>query len=67
VRFEPSGESATQVTVNLKYNPPAGKTGAKIAQLLGADPDQQIVDDLQRFKKIMELERARPVVRSDPH
>jgi uncharacterized membrane protein len=67
VRFEPSGESATQVTVNLKYNPPAGKTGAKIAQLLGADPDQQIVDDLQRFKKIMELERARPIVRSEPH
>jgi uncharacterized membrane protein len=67
VRFEPSGEAATQITVNLKYNPPAGKAGAKIAQLLGADPDQQIVDDLQRFKKIMELERARPVVRSEPH
>jgi uncharacterized membrane protein len=67
VRFETSGEAATQVTVNLKYNPPAGKAGAKIAQLLGANPDQQIVDDLQRFKKIMELERARPIVRSEPH
>jgi uncharacterized membrane protein len=67
VRFEPSGNAATQITVNLKYNPPAGKTGAKISQLLGANPDQQIVDDLQRFKKIMELERARPVVRSGPH
>ena len=67
VRFEPSGDSATQITVNLKYNPPAGKTGAKIARLMGANPDQQIVDDLQRFKKIMELERARPIVRSEPH
>jgi uncharacterized membrane protein len=67
VRFEPSGESATQITVNLKYNPPAGKAGAKISQLLGANPDEQIVDDLQRFKKIMELERARPTVRSEPH
>ena len=37
VHFEPSGNgSSTQVTVNLKYNPPAGKAGAKIAQLLGA-------------------------------
>jgi uncharacterized membrane protein len=67
VRFEPSGEAATQLTVNLKYNPPAGKAGAKIAQLFGANPDQQIVEDLQRFKKIMELERARPIVRSEPH
>jgi uncharacterized membrane protein len=68
VRFEPSGNgSSTQVTVNLKYNPPAGKAGAKLAKLLGADPDQQIVDDLQRFKKIMEVEQARPSVRSDAH
>jgi uncharacterized membrane protein len=67
VRFEPSGNAATQITVNLKYNPPAGKAGAKIAQLLGANPDQQIVEDLQRFKKIMELQRARPMVRSEPH
>ena len=65
VRFEPSGNgSSTQVTVNLKYNPPAGKMGAKLAQFLGVDPDQQIVDDLQRFKKIMELEKARPSVRT---
>jgi len=66
VRFEPSGNgSSTQVTVNLKYNPPAGKLGAKIAEFLGVDPDQQIVDDLQRFKWIMETERARPSVRSE--
>jgi uncharacterized membrane protein len=65
VRFEPSGNgSSTQVTVNLKYNPPAGKMGAKLAQLLGVDPDQQIVDDLQRFKKIMETEKSRPSVRT---
>jgi uncharacterized membrane protein len=68
VRFEPSGDgSSTQVTVNLKYNPPAGKVGAKLSQWFGADPDQQIVDDLQRFKKIMELERARPAVSSKQH
>ena len=67
VRFEPSGAAATQITVNLKYNPPAGKTGAKLSQLLGTDPDQQIVEDLQRFKRIMELERARPSVKSEQH
>ena len=68
VHFEPSGNgSSTQVTVNLKYNPPAGKAGAKIAKLLGADPDQQIVDDLQRFKKIMETEKARPSVCAGQH
>jgi uncharacterized membrane protein len=68
VRFEPSGNgSSTQVIVNLKYNPPAGKAGAKIAKLLGVNPDQQIVDDLQRFKKIMEVEQSRPAIRSDAH
>ena len=68
VRFAPSGNgAATEVTVNLKYNPPAGKAGARLAQLLGADPDQQIVDDLQRFKKIMELERARPSIQAEKH
>ena len=68
VRFESCGDgSSTQVTVNLKYNPPAGKAGARLSQLLGVDPDQQIVDDLQRFKRIMELERARPSVRSEQH
>jgi uncharacterized membrane protein len=67
VRFEPSGAAATQITVNLKYNPPAGKAGAKISQLFGANPDEQITEDLQRFKKIMELERARPSVRAQQH
>jgi uncharacterized membrane protein len=68
VRFEPSGNgSSTQVTVNLKYNPPAGKAGAKISKMLGANPDQQIVDDLQRFKKIMEIEQGRPAIRTDAH
>ena len=38
----------------LKYDPPAGKVGAKIAKLFGQAPEQQIHEDLKRFKAIME-------------
>jgi uncharacterized membrane protein len=49
----PSGRG-TEVRVVLKYNPLAGKLGAAIAKLLGEDPQQQIRDDLRRFKQLME-------------
>jgi len=34
--------------------PPAGKLGATVAKLFGEAPDQQISDDLRRFKQLME-------------
>jgi uncharacterized membrane protein len=48
----------TQVTVNLKYDPPAGKVGAWVASLLGQDPARMIAEDLQRFKQLIEAGAA---------
>jgi uncharacterized membrane protein len=55
VRFQPGPrDHGTFVRVTLNYNPPAGKVGATVAQLLGADPAQLIKEDLRRLKQIME-------------
>jgi uncharacterized membrane protein len=56
VRFQSLGNSnsGTVVTVNLKYDPPAGKVGAWVASLLGRDPESMINEDLHRFKTLME-------------
>jgi len=48
------GGRGTEVRVELKYDPPAGKVGIVIAKLLGQSPSQSIHDDLRRFKQIME-------------
>jgi len=44
----------TIVKVNLEYNPPAGWIGAAIAKIWGEEPNQQVIDDLRRFKNLME-------------
>ena len=55
VHFERApGGRGTVVRVELKYEPPAGKVGAWIVHMLGDDPDQQIQEDLRRFKEMME-------------
>jgi uncharacterized membrane protein len=55
VHFEaaPSGRG-TVVRVVLKYDPPAGKLGALVARLFGENPEQQIDEDLRRFKQLIE-------------
>jgi uncharacterized membrane protein len=55
VRFQkgPLGHG-TYVRVTVNYNPPAGKLGATIAQLLGAEPRQLIKEDLRRLKQMLE-------------
>jgi uncharacterized membrane protein len=47
-------DRGTEVRVELKYYPAAGKLGWLASKLLGQDPERQIVEDLQRFKQIME-------------
>src|SRR5438045_1728143 len=55
VHFEPAaGGRGTTVRVVLKYDPPAGKLGAFVARLFGENPEQQIDEDLRRFKQLME-------------
>jgi uncharacterized membrane protein len=54
VHFESAGDNATNVRVSLKYDPPGGKLGSLVARLFGENPQQQIEEDLARFKEIME-------------
>jgi uncharacterized membrane protein len=55
VRFAtaPAGHG-TEVRVALTYSPPAGALGAAVAKLFGEEPNQQISDDLRRFKQLVE-------------
>jgi len=56
VRFErAAGGRGTIVRVNLEYNPIAGVLGAAVAKLFGEEPEQQLDDDLRRFKQVMEV------------
>jgi uncharacterized membrane protein len=51
--------------VKLIYDLPGGKVGAAgmvLARLLGEHPEQQVRDDLRRFKQVMETGE---VVRSE--
>ncbi len=55
VRFAPApGARGTEVRVQLEYAPPAGRVGRAIAWLFGEEPEQQIREDLRRFKQLME-------------
>lgn len=55
VRFQqgPQGRG-TEVKVVLEYSIPGGALAATIAKLFGEEPEQQIGDDLRRFKMLME-------------
>lgn len=55
VRFRPApGARGTEVRVTIEYSPPAGRLGRGIAWLFGEEPEQQIREDLRRFKQLME-------------
>jgi uncharacterized membrane protein len=49
-----TGDHGTEVRVKLQYDPPAGKVGASVAWLLGEDAQQEIDQDLRRFKQLVE-------------
>ena len=55
VRFSRApGARGTEVRVQLQYVPPAGTLGRTIARLFGEEPEQQVHEDLHRFKQLME-------------
>jgi len=68
VRFEPaSGGQGTLVRVTLRYDPPGGALGAAVARLFGENPEQQIEEDLGRFKQVMETgETAAATTKGQP-
>jgi uncharacterized membrane protein len=63
VRFVPApGGRGTEVHVMLKASMPGGKLGLAVTRFFGAEPHQQLDDNLRRFKQVMETGE---VVRSD--
>jgi uncharacterized membrane protein len=55
VHFTPAGGGReTEVKISLKYDPPGGIVGSAVARLFGENPEQQISEDLHRFKHVME-------------
>jgi uncharacterized membrane protein len=55
VRFSKApGNRGTEVKVVMEYSPPGGALAAAFAKLFGEEPEQQIGDDLRRFKMLME-------------
>lgn len=54
VRFLYFAEGQTEVRVSIVYEPPGGQAGVLVAKLFGEEPGQQVEEDLQRFKQLME-------------
>jgi uncharacterized membrane protein len=54
VAFTSANGSGTEVKVTMEYKPPGGVLGAAAAALFGENPQQQLDEDLQRFKQLME-------------
>ncbi|WP_181312939.1 SRPBCC family protein [Nocardioides campestrisoli] len=55
VHFAPApGDRGTEVRVVLHYDVPGGRVGRAVARLFGEEPEQQVRDDLRRFKQVME-------------
>ncbi len=56
IRFTPlAHDLGTEVKVEIEYNPPAGAIGEALFTLFGESPQQQLGEDLNRFKMLMEV------------
>lgn len=56
VEFIPANDDAetTVVHVSSEYSVPGGMLGQAVLKLFGEEPGQQMADDLQHFKELME-------------
>jgi uncharacterized membrane protein len=63
VRFRPAaGSRGTEVELQVGYTPKGGALGEKLAKFFSTVPRTQLMNDLRRFKQIMELGE---IVKSD--
>ena len=46
--------NGTSLQLQMTYHPPAGALGQAVAEILGSDPHDKIVADLQNFKEAVE-------------
>jgi uncharacterized membrane protein len=55
LQFRPApGEWGTELTLTLRFNPPGGAIGKKVAALLDLFPKEQLSKALHRFKSLAE-------------
>jgi uncharacterized membrane protein len=72
VRFTPApAQKGTTVTSEIDYTQPAGILGANLGKLFGHLPEQEVREDLRRFKQLMEAGeiptlQAQPVGKGQP-
>ena len=60
VEFVGTRDDATDLTVSLTYEAPAGKFGEWAAWALGEEPSIQVAEDLRRFKELIERGKQTP-------
>jgi uncharacterized membrane protein len=62
VRFRPAPyrQGSTEIRVTLEYVAPGQKLGVAVAKWLGQHPEQQLQDDLERFKMYIENNEFKP-------
>ena len=55
VEFRPvPSHGGTEIRVTIEYHAPSGKIGKAFTRLFGEHPEQQVREDLRRFKQLME-------------
>lgn len=59
IRFDEGPENSTRISIQLRYQPPAGTLGNYAASLFGANPKQEIDDDMTRLKSLLEYGKTR--------
>lgn len=57
VRFDPE-RGGTRIDIQLSYNPPGGAIGHAFASLFGANPKQELDDDMLQLKSLIEVGKA---------
>jgi len=66
VRFKPvPGERGTEVHVTIAYQPPGGIIGEAFARFIKGTTEQQIKEDIRRFKSMLEADEF-PTIEGQP-
>jgi uncharacterized membrane protein len=58
VSFNPLNDGETEISVILRYDPPAGLAGEVVAELFG-NPEGRLLEDLRNFKEFIESTPSR--------
>jgi uncharacterized membrane protein len=51
---EAPGDRGTEIHVDLNESAPGGKLGEMVSKLVGKEPGAKVMDDLRRFKQLVE-------------